>query len=460
MTTMIMMSRVEVDKMILEDNDLPIPSFSPDNTLDNADFHEGMIFEGEDFNVNFRRNIPINARHRDFQDGAVREIVYNVNFDQSWNNVALGEVIGDLLNVFQAIIDKLKECYNPSDLVRFYISNRAFNAPRNLGLMPLKDMNVGQVEMYLRTILQSDENIFLDETLEIQVAVVRNPQGTGKKDPKKGHKIPRNCNPLMYIFGQEDALKLSRSISKTKVEDNLCLARSVVVALARIDKQRAEDSGDKKLTKKCLNKIKQLYNVNRDVLRKEAEKLQILAGFPLSHIPSFTDIAAFERAVNARIIVFQAGTDTTPVYVGKEDMQRTLYLFYVKSGNAAKSPGHFHAITNINGIFNGSTFCKDCMACFKKKNKHSCYSKCLSCGRKDCVIVEEEKKTCTTCNRHLNSKLCFDGHIVTGVCAASHRCKECGIFYKPSVEHRCGQRICKICLKWVSGVHYCYIRRN
>ena len=116
----------------LEDNDLPIPSFSPDNTLDNADFHEGMIFEGEDFNVNFRRNIPINARHRDFQDGAVREIVYNVNFDQSWNNVALGEVIGDLLNVFQAIIDKLKECYNPSDLVRFHISNRAFNAPRNL----------------------------------------------------------------------------------------------------------------------------------------------------------------------------------------------------------------------------------------------------------------------------------------------------------------------------------------
>ena len=168
----------------------------------------------------------------------------------------------------------------------------------------------------------------------------------------------------MYIFGQQDALKLSHSISKTKVEDNLCLARSVVVALARIEKQRAEDSGDKKLTKKCLNKIKQLYNVNRDVLRKEAEKLQILAGFPLSHIPSFTDIAAFERAVNAQIIVFQAGTDTTPVYVGKEDMQRTLYLFYVKSSNAVKSPGHFHAITNINGIFNGSTFCKDCMACF------------------------------------------------------------------------------------------------
>ena len=423
------------------------PAMSPDGELE---FDAEMIFQGDDYSVNFHRNVEVNTQQRVFADGVIREIVYRVDFDQTWRNAVLSEVLGGLLNIFESIIERLKECYSPSDLVRIYISNDAFNAPRNIGLMPLHKLNVGEIELYLRSILQSDEDLVLDEPLEIQVAVVRNPRGAGRKIKNK----------LMYIFGGGDSLHTSKAVSKTKGIDNLCLAKSLVVALAKSKNVEAKKQGSESLVKSTQNTLTQLYNQSRNVLWREAQLLQTQAGFPLDYTPSFADIASFERAVNARVVVFQSGHEYKPCYVGNEERQRTLFLFFAKSPYDHKSPGHFHAIVSLNMLFTGVTFCEKCKDCYSKKDKHSCNRACASCGREGCLTVETEKQTCRTCNRYLNSQACFEWHIISGVCSSSHRCSECGVFYRVGSEHCCGHRLCQICKEQVTGIHYCYIRQK
>ena len=67
---------------------------------------------------------------------------------------------------------------------------------------------------------------------------------------------------------------------------------------------------------------------------------------------------------------------------------------------------------------------------------------------------------CNSCNRYLNSRSCFDAHIINGLCSSSTRCRECSVFYRAGAEHRCGHRLCKICQQQVTGIHYCYIRQK
>ena len=431
-------------------DDFPVPAVNPDPQHDELEFENGMLFEGDDYFVDVYRNIVINNRQFVFGDGVVREIVYRVHFDQTWRNIALSEALGGLLNVFQSVIDRLNENYAPSDLVRIFISNASFNAPRNIGLMPLRDLNLGIIEMYLRSILQSDEELVLDEPLEIQVAIVRNPRGG----------VTKRKNKLQYLFGMGDSLAKTKAVSKTRYTDNLCLARSLVVADTKARLNEAKARGDEYREKELTNKLKQLYNSKRKVQFRMALQLQESAGFESDYLPSFADIPAFEQAINARVVVFHSGVVMKPMYVGATERQRTLFLFYAKREDGTTGPGHFHAITKLDSLFAGAEFCPKCLECHDNKGRSSCKNVCRSCGRDGCKRIEGEQITCDKCNRHLNSNACFEGHVANGNCASLHRCRDCGIFYKPSSDHLCGYRKCRVCLEQVTGVHYCYIRQK
>ena len=93
--------------------------------------------------------------------------------------------------------------------------------------------------MYLRSILQSDEDLVLDEVLEIQVAIVRNSRGAGRG----------SLNKIMYIFGHGDSLHTTMAISKTRGSDNLCLAKSLAVALAKSKLVEANKQSNQTLVK-------------------------------------------------------------------------------------------------------------------------------------------------------------------------------------------------------------------
>ena len=185
-----------------------------------GDFEDNMIFDGPDYSVNFHRHIDVkNIRDLEFDGGAARETVYRVHLDANWSGVNLRDIMGGLEGVIEDILERLRESYNPFDLVRFFIQNEAFYSPHTLGLMPLHQINIFRILELLETLLQSDDELYLDEALEIHVGVIRNPLGAGRGDG------------LNYV----DDLHKFRCICKIGNDDKLCLARSIVVGLARAD---------------------------------------------------------------------------------------------------------------------------------------------------------------------------------------------------------------------------------
>jgi len=407
-------------------------------------YEENMLFDGGDYNVDFHRFI--NVRRQGglvFAGGVARETVYRVRFNADWAGVSLREIVGGLERVFESIIYRLNQSYNDHDLVRFFIQNDSFYTPHSLGLMPLHQVNVLSLLALIENLLQSDEDLFLDRPLEIHVGVIRNPLGGNRPDG---------------VNSTED-LSLKKCVVKISNDDNLCLARSIVVALARA-KLAAVSPDDENSVKRALNKYKHVINPARQLQSREAARLQLDAGLALDAVPAFTDIQAFERVVNARIIVFGMGYGVRPLYAGNEDGQHTLYLVYVVDPLKPRAVGHFHPIVKIHAFFGSSGFCERCLKPYDKRFGHRGCDMCSSCKSNECVSVESEKHVCSKCNRFMQSIDCNERHLQNGVCSASHRCKSCNTYYRPSTEHNCGSRECTVCKKMVTGLHFCYIRQQ
>ena len=101
------------------------------------------------------------------------------------------------------------------------------------------------------------------------------------------------------LFTDDDRLKNSRGVTKITNKDNLCLARSVVVALAKLELQKIDREKNPEEWRHAQSRLTQLQNTQRNVQTREARQLHLNAGFRLNYTPSFTDIPSFERVTNA-----------------------------------------------------------------------------------------------------------------------------------------------------------------
>ena len=256
-----------------DNNNVPILNDADDaddrdnNDDDDDDFEGNMVFDGDDYSVNFHRHINVeNIRDLEFDGGAVRETVYRVHFNANWAGVNLVDIMGGLEGVIDDIVTRLNESYNPHDLVRFFIQNEAFYSPHTLGLMPLHQLNIFKVLELLETLLQSDDELYLDEPLEIHIGVIRNPLGAGRSEG------------LNYV----DDLHRLRCICKINNSDNLCLSRAIVVGIARGDLSEAP-STDRVLHQKARTKYYTMINSRRKLQKVEAVRLHTRAGFDLGY---------------------------------------------------------------------------------------------------------------------------------------------------------------------------------
>ena len=421
------------------------------DSLENLDWEDEMLFEGDDYGVELHRNVPVAMHTKEFGGGAIRECIYRVRFDQSWRNRSLADIFAQLTALIEGIIERLNRSYAPVDLVRFFISNTAFFSPQCIGLLKLRELTIGKIMAHLEQILQSDRDIFLDEPIELHVAVVRNPRGDGP---------PRDLTGLFSSV--DDPIRAKRSFSYVK-KDKLCLARSVVVTLAKHEERRWKKSNNPVEYRRARNRLNNLQErKDNSAQDRAALDLHLRAGFSANDTPTMADIAAFERLTNAQIIVLDSagGKVHKPLYVGADGREKTLYILYITHPLDQRFPGHFVPILNLDTAFGGTAFCRKCYLSYDKRYNHPGCGQCIVCKSDTCSVVEGEGLSCSLCKRELKSLACYRQHLLNGVCKSTHRCIHCSVFYKPGSFHRCGYRECRVCKTWVTGTHYCYIRHR
>ena len=370
-------------------------------------------------------------------------------------------------NITQALQDGLRRAVNQvltttpdlHDQDRLYFtigSNRLHNNFQGWGLRAGEwRQDTERVEALFHRLAQalnSNEQFEMDDSFQVSITQVQHaPQGTGR--PRRG----KPGHPSMAMLTRN-----KNSVLQIKNNDELCCARALVVAKARVDQHPKQTA-----------------------IRKGVGPLQRTFALDLHHeakVPfgacSYDALTAFSKAPSLtgyQIILVDANRSFHITTFGPlRDKQ--LILLHDKD--------HYDVITRLPGFFGSSYVCADCWKPYNTEGLHRCTKKklCGACRQKECpdflhAYPRHLKATqrCQSCHRDFFGNTCFDLHLgkthagkpvtdsQSSVCSQRRRCPTChqqNLGLSNIERHLCWHVDCPSCHEYVhADEHLCFIQR-
>ena len=363
---------------------------------------------------------------------------YSVHFNNALGDVDLLQSRNRTYGIFGRLIEDLTEGMNPADQVRFVLQSDQLQFPISIPFCRLEELTVEKVLSNVEKVVQSNEDFRLNDTVTINIIHVEMPRGSGRRK--------------RTTLNIRDHLKKKRSVILINNKDNLCLARALVVSIARIEKDR---------------RFKQIREARGNIQTQRALDLHQAANVPLG--PCGIDkVKLFQHyLVQYQIIVVSGDQDNAIIYPpqppANPNPEKSIYLYY--------QDNHFDVITTLPGFLNTNYFCHRCHKAYDHATDHFCKGMCRSCRGFDCVI-QDNGMVCHECDRLFKNQACYDRHkqqpINTGgrtVCQTIRKCPKC----KQSMDvrkigkpHQCVDKKCPTCKKERNPqdlTHRCYMQQ-
>ena len=363
---------------------------------------------------------------------------YGVHFNNLLDNVNLLESQNRTYDIFDHLIKDVTEGMNPNDQVRFVLSSNQLQTPIVLPFCSLEELTTEKVLSHVEKVVQSNEEFRLNDTVNIDIIRVEMPQGSG-----------RFKRTTLNI--RDHLKKKGTVITIDNKGDNLCLARSLVVSIARIE-------NDPRYLK--------IRDSSRPIQRERAYDLHEAANVPLGPC-GLKEVDLFQQyLVNYQIIVVSGDQDNAIIYPphprANPDPEKSIYLYY-----QAK---HFDVITKLPGFLNTAYFCHRCHKGYDHTTDHLCTGMCYSCRGFGCTI-EDNGIMCKECKRLFKNQGCYDRHkqepIDAGgktVCEKIRKCPTCkhSMDVRKLNKHECVDNkkcpTCKIGRNPKDPNHKCYMQ--
>ena len=388
----------------------------------------------------------------------VRERHFNTQLHQRGNFIPNQSMTRALEEGLRRAVNQVLTTTTPPlhDQDRLYFtiaSNRLHNNFQGWGLRAGEWRQGGdRVEALFQRLAQalnSNEQFEMDDSFQVSITQVHHaPQGTGKpRRTKPGHQPLRNLIPK------------KRSIIQIQNRDDLCCARALVTAKAKVD-QHPKYNSIRKGTK----------------LQKEMALLfhhEANVPFGPCGYDALTQFSTAPSLTGYQILLVDADRSFHITTFGPlQDKQ--LILLHEK--------GHYDVITKLPAFFGVSYVCAHCWKPYNNEGKHRCNNKrhCRACCQKECPDFLEayprgQKATqrCQQCHRDFFGDTCFQMHLVkdhagkpvtnldSSVCFRRRRCAKCLILIpaRHMDNHQCGYIDCPCCHEYVDGAtHRCFIQ--
>ena len=145
-------------------------------------------------------------------------------------NSVLGEL--DLIESYertQAIFDHLlndvTRDMNKKDQVRFVLRSNQLDKPISLPFMSVEQLTSERLFSQSERVIQSNQDFRLNDTVTVDIIHVEAPQGSGRRSKRTTLDIRE------YLHKKGSVITINNR------GDKLCLARALIVAVARIEKQ-------------------------------------------------------------------------------------------------------------------------------------------------------------------------------------------------------------------------------
>ena len=334
------------------------------------------------------------------------------------------------------LLEEVKEGMAPNDQVRFILRSEQLETPISLPFMTVERLTAERVYSELERVIQSNQEFRLNDTVTIDINHVESPQGSGRKK--------------RTTYNIDDFLSQKHSVVRIKNNDEVCLARALVVARAKKDNDP---------------RYRYIKNSDRPLQREKAFDLHEAANVPLGPC-GLNEVVLFQQYLTGYQIVIISGDHNNsiiyppPSSATDEKPHLTLYLHN----------NHFDVINRVPGFLGRSYFCFRCYKTYDCTTDHLCGSMCRSCRGFGCVW-ENDGMVCRECKRLFKSQRCYDRHRtepINGggktVCQAIRACEKCDksmdIRKIRDGGHICGRkcRTCGVVVTREDTDHKCYIQ--
>ena len=296
--------------------------------------------------------------------------------------------------------------------------------------------------------LNSNEQFEMDDTFQVSITRVRHaPRGSGgsKRKKKPGHR------PLSVLKVKKD------SVIQIKNEDNLCCARAIVTAKAKLDNHPE------------WNNIRQGRKKQKELALKLHRQAGVRAG-PCG----YEELTKFQECLSDYRIILVDADRAFDRRAFSPPGKPEIILLHEKN--------HYDVITTLPGFFGSSYVCAHCLKPYDHIGEHACDIKsslCDACRQPNCqdfmeALPREIKPShrCHLCRRAFFGETCFENHLTkdrrqktnpgNSVCQTVRRCATCfKLEDKPEniARHKCGFAMCPSCQDYVDiANHRCFIQ--
>ena len=338
--------------------------------------------------------------------------------------------------IFHHLLNDVTWDMNPKDQVRFILRSEQLDTPISIPFLPVERLTTERVFSQIERVIQSNQEFRLNDTVTIDIIHVVSPKGSGKSKVKR------------TTLNIREYLKEKKSVISINNNDDFCLARALVVAIARIEKDP---------------KYKQIRDSRGHLQLDRALDLHEAANVPLGPC-GMTEVKLFQQYLSNYQIIVVSGDHDSIIYPPKPpdtDEKPTINLYFHDK--------HFDVITTLPGFLNRSYFCHRCHKAYDHTADHVCPTMCGSCRAFGCVL-EGDGIVCNECDRLLKNQACYAHHKepINGggrsVCEVIRKCEKCGKAMdvrQIKNGHICGKkcRTCGLILNQEDTDHKCYIQQ-
>ena len=337
---------------------------------------------------------------------------YTVRFTNTFANMELSQYHNQLHEIFESLLNNVIKDVPENDQVRFVLQTPQLEKPISIPFLSASRLTTERILAEIERVVQSNHEFRLNDSVNVNVIHVEMPQGgTGTKRSE---------------INLEKHLTNKRSIIRVQNEDEICLARALVVSIAKIEND---------------SRYKSIIDHRWPMQKRLAQELHEKAGVPIGEC-GIDEVKQFQTYLTEYEI----------------NIVSNIYLFL--------HDNHFDVITSMPAFFARKRYCHTCKKPYDKSVEHLCPNACPCCRFPDCPVVSWV--FCTDCNRMFKSRECFDRHKQNighegSVCASLVKCSHCNSVVKRcqlrADLHHCGQSKCRVCKEYIDpGDHQCYMR--
>ena len=275
--------------------------------------------------------------------------------------------------IFEQLLTDVTEGVRESDLIRFVLRTDQLDKPISLPFMPVSRLTPERVFSQIERVVQSKQELRLNESAIVDIIHVEMPSGSGKQN--------RN-NIELFSY-----LQNKRSIVTIKNKDNLCLARALVVAIANIDKDK---------------RYKLLADSRCPAQREAAFDLHEKAGVSMGPC-GISEVKQFQKYLTGyEINIVSMEDGNTIIHPSQPIVTETKRIYLYLHNN------HYDVITSMPAFLSRGYFCHMCRKPYNSAVDHLCDSMCKMCRGLDCSFIDP--RSCTDCKRMFKSQACYDRH--------------------------------------------------